>query len=208
MLPEASAGATLWHTMFNGELNAVMPQTTPRGTRIVNAMPMRLPGRASIGTISPTRRLPSSAETMNVCIARATSAVASVIGRPPSAVISAASSSRCALDQPRGGLQQDVALAADRAATAVERAPRGRDGGVDLLAPGAFDGADHRAGVLVGDLERPAGARVPLARRSGAGRARADCRHDVAALTTALSAQMTPLARRRCCSSQDRPSAP
>jgi hypothetical protein len=31
--------------MFNGELNEVMPQTTPRGTRIVNAIRLRVAGR-------------------------------------------------------------------------------------------------------------------------------------------------------------------
>ena len=63
--------------MFSGELNEVMPQTTPRGTRIVNAMRCAWPGAASIGTTSPTRRLPSSAETMKVCAARLTSFSAS-----------------------------------------------------------------------------------------------------------------------------------
>ena len=45
--------------MFSGELNAVMPQTTPRGTRIVKAIAVRLPGADSIGTTSPLRRLDS-----------------------------------------------------------------------------------------------------------------------------------------------------
>ena len=80
--------------MLSGELNEVMPQTTPRGTRIVNAMRCAWPGAASIGTISPTSRFASSAETMNVWIARPTSLVASAIGMPPSAVISPASSQR------------------------------------------------------------------------------------------------------------------
>ena len=61
VLPDASAGAALWATKLSGALNDVMPHTTPRGTRIVNAMRCALPGAASIGTTSPTRRLPSSA---------------------------------------------------------------------------------------------------------------------------------------------------
>ena len=95
VLPEASAGATLWHTMFKGELNAVIPHTTPRGTRIVKAIRCAWPGAPSIGTISPASRLPSSADTRNVWTARPTSLDASVIGRPPSAVIRDASSARC-----------------------------------------------------------------------------------------------------------------
>jgi hypothetical protein len=38
VLPDASAGATLCATMFSGELNEVMPQTTPRGTLMVKAI--------------------------------------------------------------------------------------------------------------------------------------------------------------------------
>ena len=95
VLPEASAGATLCATMFSGELNDVMPHTTPRGTRIVNAMRCACPGAASIGTISPVSRFASSAETMNVWTARSASTFASAIGMPASAVIIAASSARC-----------------------------------------------------------------------------------------------------------------
>ena len=62
VLPDASAGATLCATMLSGELNDVMPQTTPRGTRIVNAIRCAWPGAASIGTISPVSRFASSAD--------------------------------------------------------------------------------------------------------------------------------------------------
>ena len=34
-LPAASAGPTLWATVFNGALNGVMAQMTPSGTRTV-----------------------------------------------------------------------------------------------------------------------------------------------------------------------------
>src|SRR5206468_12811390 len=95
VLPEASAGATLCATMFNGELNDVMPQTTPRGTRMENAMRWALPGAASIGTTSPVSRFDSSAEMMKVCTARLTSFDASLAGNPASATIVLTNSSRC-----------------------------------------------------------------------------------------------------------------
>ena len=38
LLPAARAGATLWATILSGELNELIPPTTPRGTRIVNAI--------------------------------------------------------------------------------------------------------------------------------------------------------------------------
>ena len=71
VLPDASAGASLCATMFSGELNDVIPQTTPRGTRMVNASRCALPGALSIGTISPVSRLASSAEMRNVWIVAA-----------------------------------------------------------------------------------------------------------------------------------------
>jgi hypothetical protein len=95
VFPDASAGATLCATIFNGALNEVIPQTTPRGTRIVNAIRCACPGAASIGTISPVSRFASSAAMMKVWTVRPTSIVASAIGIPPSAVISAASAARC-----------------------------------------------------------------------------------------------------------------
>ena len=66
VFPAASAGASLCATMFNGELNEVMPHTTPRGTRMVKARRWALPGAFSIGTISPDSRFPSSAESSSV----------------------------------------------------------------------------------------------------------------------------------------------
>ena len=53
VLPEASAGATLCATTLSGELNEVMLHTTPRGTRMVNAIRCDCPGAPSIGTTSP-----------------------------------------------------------------------------------------------------------------------------------------------------------
>ena len=82
VLPDASAGATLCATMFSGELNDVIPQTTPRGTRMVNARRCAFPGAFSIGTISPVSRLASSAEMRNVWIVRLTSLSASDTGKP------------------------------------------------------------------------------------------------------------------------------
>ena len=57
VLPEASAGAALCATKLSGALNDVMPHTTPRGTRIVNAMRCAWPGAPSIGTTSPDQAL-------------------------------------------------------------------------------------------------------------------------------------------------------
>src|SRR6478609_6308255 len=49
VFPEASAGATFWATMLSGELNDVIPQTTPRGTRMVYAIRCACPGADSMG---------------------------------------------------------------------------------------------------------------------------------------------------------------
>src|SRR5260221_638447 len=57
VFPEASAGATLCTTMLSGELNAVIPQTTPRGTRIVKAIRCACPGPpATRAPYSPAAR--------------------------------------------------------------------------------------------------------------------------------------------------------
>ena len=103
-------------------------------------------------------------------MARDTSLRASVTGKPASAVIVARQLVAALLDQIAGAPQQDrIALAARRAGVVCERAVRGRDGRIDLLARRAIGVADDLAGELVEDREG-LGALDPLRRRSAAGR--------------------------------------
>ena len=125
-------------TMFSGELNEVMPQTTPRGTRIVNAMRCACPGAASIGTISPASRLLSSADTMQRL--HGARDLGDRVGDRQPAFGGDQRGELVAMPLDRGArrpCRRLVAVAADRAATCSnERARRG-DGGVDLVAAGA-----------------------------------------------------------------------
>ena len=68
--PAARAGATLWATRLRGKLNGVMPPTTPTGKRRVKASLPSPTSAASMGTMSPARRLASTAEKVKVDTAR------------------------------------------------------------------------------------------------------------------------------------------
>src|SRR5215204_4207986 len=104
------------------------------------------------------------------------------------------------LDQTRGLVQAAVALL--RIQRGVDEGMAGsRDGGINLLAAGALDRPDDVSGVLVDDVERRARAGLPLAADEQPA-ANASIQHRVLAVD-----QMTPLARRRCCSSHESPSA-
>ena len=150
-LPDASAGAALCATKFSGELNDVMPHTTPRGTRIVKAMRCALPGAAVDRHHLADEPLALLGGDRKVWMARATSFCASAIGKPASAVIVRGQLVAVLLDQVAGAPQQDVALLRIEPCCSKEALRRG-DGGVDLLARRAIGVADHLAGELVGDV--------------------------------------------------------
>ena len=91
--PAASAGPTLWQTRLSGKLKGLMAATTPHGTRIVRPTLPAPPGAPSSGTVSPCRRLASSAEPMMVSKAREASRRPSARTLPSSLEISRPSSS-------------------------------------------------------------------------------------------------------------------
>ena len=111
LFPAANAGPTLCATVLSGELNGVMAQTTPTGTRIVKPMRLVTPGAPSSGTISPRIRLASSAESVNVSVARLTSLAASEIVKPLSeTMVLIRSSSLRLLHELGRALENGVAL--------------------------------------------------------------------------------------------------
>ena len=92
--PAARAGPTLWQTRFRGKLKGVIAATTPQGTRRVKPnFPAPLDA-ALRSSVSPVRRLASSADRVIVSWARDASPIPSERILPSSRVIVRPSSCR------------------------------------------------------------------------------------------------------------------
>ena len=92
-VPTATAG-TVWCTIrFSGWLNALIAETTPIGSRCVNASRFADDAVCPIGICSPVIRGMCSMASLTPLMARRTSTVESTWGLPPSLVASRASSS-------------------------------------------------------------------------------------------------------------------
>lgn len=132
-LPAASAGPTLWTTVFSGALNGVIAHTTPSSMRRGKPMRPDWPGVPSIGTNSPPKRRASSADSRSVITARRTSLPASCRVNPASAAKTSSSSlARRSKDGGRAIQDRSAAVPVERAR--AERCLRLRHRAAHLVA--------------------------------------------------------------------------